>query len=189
MRIPLVMTVVVTIASSPTGHAQERDRYLLLATQRTGTMQSEINEAAAKGYRVIAASRTEGTEVVVVLEQAVGEFRYKLIATTKTGTLQRELNESAEHGFRVIPSAVTTKRTQGGFASAVGNSNPGEGELLILMEKGPGGNNGALYQVLATTKTGTLQKELGEASAKGFKLLALVSRGEHLAILERTSGQ
>lgn len=57
------------------------------------------------------------------------------------------------------------------------------------MEKGPGGNNGALYQVLATTKTGTLQKELGEAAAKGFKLIALVSRGEHLALMERTSGQ
>jgi len=189
MRTALPLVVMLAVAGTLPGHAQERDRYLLLATQRTGTMQDEVNEAAGRGYRVVAASRTEGTEVVVALQLATEAFQYKLIATTRTGTLQRELNESAEQGYRVIPLAVTTKRTQGRLASALGNTNPGEGELLILMEKGPGGNNGALYQVLATSKTGTLQKELGEAAAKGFKLLALVSRGEHLAIMERTSGQ
>ena len=189
MRRSLALALALCLAVPLLTHAQERDRYLLLATQRTGTMQQEINDASARGYRVIAASRTEGTEVVVVLEQSVGEYKYKLIATTRTGTLQKELNEAAEQGYRIVPLAVTTKRTQGGVAGALSNSNPGEGELLILMERGPAGNNGALYQVLATTKTGTLQKELGESSAKGFKLIALVSRGEHLAIMERTSTQ
>lgn len=189
MRRRVTLVVLLCLVAPNLARAQERDRYLLLATQRTGTMQGEINDASARGYRVLAATRTEGTEVVVVLEQAVGEYKYKLIATTRTGTLQKELNDAAEQGYRVIPLAVTTKRTQGRLAGALSNSNPGEGELLILMEKGPAGNNGALYEVLATTKTGTLQKELGEAGAKGFKLIALVSRGEHLAIMERTSAQ
>ena len=189
MRTCLTLALAMALAAPLITRAQERDRYLLLATPRTGTMQEEINEAAMKGYRVLAASRTEGNEVLVVLEQATGEYRYRLLATTRTGTLQRELNEAAEQGFKVIPLAVTTKRTQSRLAGALGNSNPGEGELLILMEKAPGGNNGAFYQVLATAKTGTLQKELGEAAAKGFKLLALVSRGEHLAIMERTAAQ
>ena len=188
MRTSLTLAIVIVLAAPLITRAEDRDRYLLLATQRTGTMQDEINEAAAKGYRVMSASRTEGNEVIVVLEQTSGEYRYKLLATTRTGTLQRELNDAAEQGFKVIPLAVTTKRTQSRLVTALGNSNPGEGELLILMEKGPGGNDGALYQVLATSKTGTLQKELAENAAKGFKLLALVSRGEHLAIMERTSG-
>ena len=31
--------------------AQEPEKYLLLATNRTGTMQDELNEAGARGYR------------------------------------------------------------------------------------------------------------------------------------------
>ena len=43
------------------------DRYLLLATERTATMQQEINAAAARGFRVVAASPKESSEVVVLL--------------------------------------------------------------------------------------------------------------------------
>lgn len=169
--------------------AQERDRYVLLATTRTGTMQDEINQAAATGYRVVAASRTEGAEVVVVLEQTAGAYQYRLLATTRTGTLQRELEAAAAAGFRVVPRAVTTKRTGNVALRALSGNNPGEGELLILMEKGPEESAKAQYQVLATSRTGTLQKEISQAAANGYVLLALVSRGEHLAILERMSGQ
>jgi hypothetical protein len=139
----------------------------------------------------VAASRTEGAEVIVVLEQTAAKYEYRLVATTRTGTLQRELNEAAEAGYRVIPRAVTTKRSGGtaGVLRSLGNPNRDEGELLIVMEKGPEGNSGALYQVLATGRTGTLQKEMSETASKGFALLALVSRDEHIAIFERTSGQ
>ena len=178
------------IGSAAVLGAQERDRYVLLAAARTGTMQQEINAAAASGYRVVAASRTDGNEVVVVLEQAVGQYDYRLIATTRTSTLQKEMNDAAEAGYRVVPRAVTTKRSAsaGGFARALVNSRD-DGELLILMEKGPEGSGGALYQVLATERTGTLQKEISETASKGFRLVTLVSRGEHLAIMERTSDQ
>jgi hypothetical protein len=179
------------LGSAAVPGAQEPDRYVLLAAARTGTMQDEINTAAASGYRVVAASRTDGNEVVVVLEQTAGKYEYRLLATTRTGTLQKEMNDAAEAGYRVVPRAVTTKRSagSGGLARALVNSNRDEGGLLILMEKGPEGNGGALYQVLATERTGTLQKEINGAASKGFRLVTLVSRGEHLAIMERTSGQ
>ena len=35
-----------------TAMAQEPEKYLLLATNRTGTMQDELNEAGARGYRL-----------------------------------------------------------------------------------------------------------------------------------------
>jgi hypothetical protein len=148
-------------------------------------MQDEINEAAAKGFRVIAASRTEGTEVIVLLEQTQDKYQYRLIATTRTGTLQREIGEAANDGYRVVPRAVTTKRTSGGLNAALGGGNRNEGELLVLMEKGPEGSARAQYQVLATSRTGTLQKEISQASINGYTLVALTSRGEHVAILER----
>lgn len=186
-----ILTLALTIALVPIAvpRAQERDAYLLLATTRTGTMQDEINEAAMKGYRAVAASRTEGAEVVVVLQRTSGQYQYRLLATTRTGTLQKEMNDAAEGGYRVVPRAVTTKRGGATLSRAFGNPNRDEGELLILMEKGPEGNGGALYQVLATERTGTLQKEISEAAEKGFALVALVSRGEHLAIMERTEAR
>jgi len=137
MRFPVGVALIV-VSTAAVAHGQERDRYVLLAAARTGTMQEEINTAAATGYRVIAASRTEGSEVVVVLEQNPDKYLYRLIATTRTGTLQREINEAAEAGYRVMPRAVTTKRTSGGnLTRALGGNTRDEGELLILMEKGP----------------------------------------------------
>jgi len=184
----LIGIAFIVLSTAAVLHGQERDRYLLLAAARTGTMQEEINTTAATGYRVLAASRTEGSEVVVVLEQTPDKYQYRLLATTRTGTLQREINEAAEAGYRVVARAVTTKRTSGGnLTRALGGNTRDEGELLILMEKGPEGGVTAQYQVLATGRTGTLQKEISQAAINGYVLLALVSRGEHLAILERTS--
>jgi hypothetical protein len=166
--------------------AAAQDRYVLLATTLTGTMQQEINIAASKGYRVIAASRTEGQEAIVTLERSEDRYEYRLVATTRTGTLQRELNEAVEAGYRVIPRAVTTKRTSGGSWFGNQNNNRDEGELLVVMEKGTGRVPGLAYQVLATSRTATLQKEMSETADRGFTLVALVSRGEHIAIFERT---
>lgn len=55
------------------------------------------------------------------------------------------------------------------------------------MEKGPETGPGLSYRVLATSRTSTLQKEMSETAAQGFALIALVSRGEHLALFEPTS--
>jgi hypothetical protein len=165
--------------------ATSQERYLLLAATRTGTMQAEINDAAARGYRVVAASRTEGTEVIVTLERAEDRFQYLLIATTRTGTLQRELTDGVEAGYRVIPRAVTTKRTSGG-GWLNNQNNRDEGEIVVIMEKGGEPMPDLAYQVLATARTGTLQSEMSATADRGFVLIALVSRGEHIAIFERT---
>ena len=59
------------------GHAQEPqeagdpDKYLLLSTSRTGTMEEELNAAGARGYRVAGAQGGEtafgGNEAVVIM--------------------------------------------------------------------------------------------------------------------------
>jgi hypothetical protein len=169
--------------------AQEADHYLLLATSRTETMQKEINDAAERGFRVVAASRTENTEVIVVLVQTPETYRYRLLATTRTRTLERELNEAAEAGYRAIPGAIGTKRT---LNDVLRRNDPkqssvnSEGELLVLMEKGPDAPPALSYKVLATSRTGTLQKEMSQTAEQGYELVALVSRREHIAIFERT---
>ena len=83
----------------PRAEAQQPDKYLLLATNRTGTMQDELNEAGARGSRFVGTQGGEtafgGREAVVImtLDPEGRRFRYILLATNRTGTMQREMNE------------------------------------------------------------------------------------------------
>ena len=74
--------------------AEEPDKYLLLATNRTGTMEEELNEAGARGYRFAGTQGGEtafgGNEVVIImkLDPEGRRFRYILLATNRTGTME-----------------------------------------------------------------------------------------------------
>jgi hypothetical protein len=179
MRLAIVLSACVCVFAALPATAQ--DRYLMLAATRTSTMQAEINQAASQGYRVVAASRTETAEVIVVLEKGAAGYDYRLIATTRTGTLQKEISAAAAAGYRIVPRAVTTKRSVGGLFA---NSSD-EGELLVVMEKGPDTPQGLAYVVVATSRTGTMQQEMSETAGKGLQLIAVASRGEHVAVFER----
>ena len=91
MRSSIAIALLLLSAGAAAEAQEDTDRYLLLATERTGTMQQEINDAAARGFRVVAASPSDGSEAIVLLEQAEDKHQYLLVATTRTGTLQREI--------------------------------------------------------------------------------------------------
>ena len=68
----------------------DEQRYKLLATARTSTMEKELNEAATHGYRILVGSPTSGNEMAIFLERAgssVEPYRYKLLATARTSTM------------------------------------------------------------------------------------------------------
>lgn len=156
-------------------------RYLLLATSRTSTMQKELDQAAAAGYRVQASAG--GAEMVVLLEKAAtaGEnYRYLLLATTRTSTMQKELNDAAAEGFRLMPRNIVAKREA--FSSG---TDPSGFEIVLLMEKPPGTPRKYRYLLLATSRTSTMQKELAEAVGNGYEIVGMLTRGEHVAILEK----
>jgi len=165
-----IACLLLVLSAASVAEAQD-DRYLVLATERTATMQQEINAAAARGFRVVAASPKESSEVVVLLEQTNGKYEYLLLAAARTATLQREISDAAGAGYRIVPRAVTGKGD----------------EVLVLMEKAADVSADVQYQVLSTERTGTLQKEISEASANGYTLTALAGRGEYVAILERAT--
>jgi hypothetical protein len=170
MRSPIGIALLVLSAAAVVEGQEVADKYLLLATERTQTMQREIDDAAARGFRVVAASQTDGDEAVVLLERTTDKYEYRLVAATRPVTLEREINEAAEAGYHIVKRAVARKGD----------------ELLVLMEKGSEGPAKMEYQVLATERTGTLQKEILEASSDGYTLSALAKKGEHIAILERS---
>ena len=157
----------------------ENLQYKLLATMRTSTMQKEMDEMSAQGYRILVGSPTSGSEMAVFLSKdgtVAAPYKYKLLATTRTGTMQKELNEAAANGFRLIPSTMIAKK---GMLMGV--------EIVMILEQPPTVEKNYEYKLLATNLTSTLQKEVTETLAAGFKIVGMVSRGEHMVVMERES--
>ena len=156
------------------------ERFLLLATKKTKTMQKELDEAAAAGYQILVGSPTSGTEMALVLEKVAtppDNYQYLLLATTKTSTMQKELDEAAARGFRLLPNTmISKKRSFGGD------------EVVVVLEKAPNLATVYEYLLLATNRTSTLQTEMTEAVQDGYSVMGMVSRGEHMVILEKRSG-
>lgn len=140
--------------------------YRVLATTKTGTMEKEMNQAADAGYVYAGVMGGEsafgGKETLVVMKKALSaggdEPRrvYKLLATSKTGTMEKELQRAGDEGFEFCGATV--------FESAFGGR-----EVAVILEKQSGAAPGRIdYKLLATSKTGTMQKELREAGAAGY---------------------
>ena len=103
--------------------AQAQGRFILLATNRTGTMEDELNAAGADGYRFVGTQGGEtafgGSEVVVIMERDPEgrRYRYMLLATSRTGTMEQELNDVPPE-FEVVGMTIFDS-TFGGDESAV----------------------------------------------------------------------
>jgi len=141
--------------------------YKLLATNRTSTMEKEMNEAAGAGYKFTEVISGEtffgGSEALVVMirrkdEDHKARYEYKLLATTKTGTMQKELQEAGDAGFE--------HRGQSVFKKTLGT------EVMVILER----DRDIMpklweYKLLATKKTSTMQKEIMEAAAAGYQFV------------------
>lgn len=150
--------------------ADTKVEYQLLATNKTSTMEKEMNEAAAKGFRFggVMGGETSfgGSETVVIMAKdsrstQSAPFRYRLLATNKTGTMQKELTEAGNEGFEFKGQTVF-KTTFGGK------------EVVVILERDPDAKVDVWeYKLLATKKTGTMQKELAEAGAQGYEFVGV----------------
>lgn len=83
-----------------------------------------------------------------------GAREYKILATSKTSTMEKEMNAAAEAGYA--------------FAAVMGGETAfGGSEAVVVMQKNPK-PSAVLYKLLATNKTGTMQKEMRAAADLGF---------------------
>jgi len=145
--------------------------FRVLATNKTSTMQKEMNEAAEAGYRfekAMGGNTLGGSEVVVIMSKnknapAGPRYAYKLLATNKTGTMQKELQEVGAEGFDYKDQTV--------FDTSFG----GGSEVVVILESDRETRSKTRfdYRLLATTKTSTMQKELQEAGDAGFKFVGV----------------
>ena len=96
--------------STPAG----RFAYRLLATNRTSTMQEEMQEAGSEGYQyrgqTVFESLFGGEEVVVIMERDDDappvQYDFLLLATSQTSTLQTELTAAGQRGFKLAGLTV-----------------------------------------------------------------------------------
>ena len=112
--------MLVTLAA-PSIVAAQSD-YRVLATNKTSTMQKEMQEAGDAGFeyrgQTVFKSGFGGKEVVAILERmrdlkVPQRFEYRLLATKKTSTMQKELQEAGEQGFEFVGLTVA-KTLMGG---------------------------------------------------------------------------
>jgi len=185
----ILSSIGVLLAAMPQSSGS-RD-YKLLATQKTSTMQKELNDAADAGYRFERAMGGQtgfgGKEVVSIMSRTKGDARpryeYKLLATNKTSTMQKELQEAANLGFEYRDQTV--------FETTFGGN-----EVVIIAERDrEAPPRHWEYKLLATNKTSTMQKELQEAADLGFQFVGVtVSKtafggNEVVSILRRATAQ
>jgi len=141
----------------------------VVATSKTSTMEKELNDAAEKGFRFAQVMGGEtafgGNEVVAVMSKAAGtktgRFAYRLLATSKTSTMQKELQDASNAGFQYRGQTV--------FTSAFG----GDEVVCILERDGAEPRDQIDYRLVATSKTGTLEKELQQAGAAGYEVVGM----------------
>ena len=141
--------------------------YKVLATSKTSTMEKELNDAGALGFRfsVVMGGGTAGggNEVVVLMQKnagASGTYRYRLLATSKTSTMQKEMSDAAADGYDYVGQTV--------FASAFGGA-----ELVSIVEGGAAPVSPYTYKLIATSKTSTLQQEANALGHDGFEALGM----------------
>lgn len=160
--------------------------YRVLATNKTSTMQKEMQEAASAGFRFgdVMGGDTAfgGSEVVVIMHRdgSPGAYDYRLLATNKTSTMQKEMQEAGDAGFEYRGQTV--------FKSTFGGK-----EVVAILEKSVEANAVVKYEyrLLAAKKTSTLQKELAEAGDQAYEFVGLtvaktlVGGDEVVAILRR----
>jgi hypothetical protein len=151
--------------------------YLVLSTKRIQTMEKELDEAAAKGFRVLYGAPTESFDMAILLqrvqEPGQGTYAYKVLATSRQKTMEKELNEGARGGFRVLPRTIIFKQ---GFFTA---------EMVMLMERAPESNKHYEYKLVSAGKESKLHKKIEEAMAQGFVPMTMLTIGGHVVVMER----
>jgi hypothetical protein len=104
------VVVIMTKNGSPGAY-----EYRLLASNKTSTMQKEMQEAGDAGFAYMGQTAFKsafgGKEVVCILERATdakapARFEYHLLATSKTSTMQKELSEAGDQGFEFVGMTV-----------------------------------------------------------------------------------
>lgn len=174
-----VSIVAVTLLPTMVSAQVATPEYLVLDTAKTSTMQQELQQAADRGYRLVPGQGSWTLSAVLEKGPEGAEpIEFLLLATTRSATMQTEMNDAASRGYR--------------FASVLGIGLKSGDEVIIAMQRRKGTTNPTHQQVLlAASRIRTVQKELQNEAAKGYRFVGqtlfnqLLRGYELVSILER----
>jgi hypothetical protein len=145
----------------------------------SGSLGSEISAAASKGLCVVDGDGIKGA--IFVLQGCAGGQAapgYAVLSTIKTGTFEDELNAAAGKGQRFVASSLLGVEKKALMAYAL--------EFVGLVEPAASDSPRSTYRLLATTRLGTLAKELEAAAQEGYRFVAFtLGQKQWLAVVEK----
>lgn len=158
----LFSCLLLLLFSSPALYAQSTDAeatYLFINTQASGTLEKELNQQAAQGWRLLLLPKGYGSDSMgALLGKAEDEkkYEYKVLAAKRIGTLENEFKDAVKQGFD-YRGVITTERILVG------------GETLLVLERTQGQTLAQNeYVFLNTKKEATLEKEMETAVSQGY---------------------
>lgn len=194
--------------------------FRVISTNRFSTLQTELAQAAAEGYRVRAAMRPAPAIRAILLERSTDKREYFV-----SSDAERDLRDGKiPSGFVILPhtlgaigggpcgavferdpaataatyrieSAVSPNNLQKDILAAVGKGDRvrmlgSAAGYCALLESGVSATaavagNEKPIELIATSRTATLEKELAAAAARGFRLHSAAVAEELMFLMER----
>lgn len=143
--------------------SQRRD-YRIVATARTSSLEKDLTEAAAEGFRVIGAGFGYLT---VVMAREPGStptpLEYRVIAMIRVATAVKELQAAGAEGFRI---------------ASISENGP---EGVFILHRSPRTADRFEYELIALQEA-TASQTLVKAAAAGYRMIHLLN---DLVVLER----
>jgi hypothetical protein len=149
-----------------------RYEYRLLGAAKVKTMEKDINQAAKEGFRYYFSTPPLAVMMRREKENAEkGRYEYHLLATLKKATMEKEMNEQGALGYHYIATGAGL-----GLAAFFEHD---------TVEKADSARRA--YLILKSGKDATIQKQIGESLAAGWKLRDLTHLGEYVIVFDRSA--
>ena len=218
LMLSLVFAALVPIPSTAQNPASPR--YRVISANRFSTLQTELAQAAAEGYRVRATMRPADAARAIVLERSTDKREYFV-----SSGVERDLRDGkVPSGYLILPhtlgvigggpcgavferdpsatapayrieSAVSPNNLQKDILTAIAKGDRvrmigAAAGYCALLESGASATAAAdgkdkAIELIATSRTATLEKELAAATARGFRLHSAAAADEYIFLMER----
>lgn len=153
----------------------DSENYLILSTKKIQTMEKELDQASAKGFRVLYGAPTQQFDMAIFLTRSESPkpFAYKILATSRNKTMEKEINEFAAQGYRILPRTAVFKQ---GLLTA---------EFVMLMERDSNVAKAYEYKLVVARVENKLQKDMEAVMKDGFQPVTMITIGKNIIVMEK----
>ncbi|CAN5275001.1 hypothetical protein BH20ACI2_BH20ACI2_01050 [soil metagenome] len=171
----LVFAAAVSAQSESIAAGTSNDNFLILSTKRIATMEKELADTGAKGFRVLYGAPTTQVDMALFLKKGESPVDYKILATSRISTREKELNYAGREGFRLLPRTIIFKT---GLVTS---------ELVMVMQRDRSEKSAYAYDLVEAAKEVNLQKKIDDAGTRGFVPVTMITLGKHVVVTEKVA--